>query len=63
MALRQVKGVILAGAREPDTARKIGFTPARNLSAAIDMAKDLVGRDASIGYQMIPPLFGVVVRA
>lgn len=61
MALRQLKAVVLAGAREPDTARKIGFTPAPDLDAAVGMAKDLTGRDASIGYQMIPPLFGVAV--
>jgi len=63
MALRQVKGVVLAGAREPDTARKIGFIPAPDISSAINMAKELTGPDATIGYQMIPPLFGVVLEA
>ena len=61
MALRQVKGVILAGARELKTAKKIGFIPARNLSDAIRMAREMVGDDAAITYPVMPPLFGVDV--
>jgi len=62
MALRQVKGVVLAGARQPKTARKIGFLPASDLNSGLDLARELAGRDASVGYQMIPPLFGVEVE-
>ena len=61
MALKQVKGVILAGAKQPDVARKISFTPARNLDVAVDMAKEMTAKDAVIGYQIIPPLFSVDV--
>lgn len=61
MALRQVKGVILAGAREPETARKIGFIPAKDLNAAICMAREMTGPGASIGYPVMPPLFGAEV--
>jgi len=61
MALKHVKGVILAGARQADVARKISFTPARNLDAAIDMAKEMTGKDAAIGYQVMPPLFSVEI--
>lgn len=59
MAMRHVNGVILAGAREPETARKIGFIPADSLESAIDMARDMAGKTAAIGYQVIPPLFSV----
>lgn len=61
MALRQVRGVILAGAREPETAKKIGFTPAKDLETAIAMAREMTGPHASIGYPVMPPLFGVEV--
>jgi len=57
MALRHVKRVILAGSKSPDVARKLSFQPAKNLSVALDMAKDIKGRDATIGYQVMPPLF------
>jgi lactate racemase len=61
MAQRQVKSVILAGAKEPETARKIGFIPARDLDAAIAMALEMTGPHSSIGYPVMPPLFGVEV--
>jgi len=61
MAMRHVKGVILAGAKQPDVARKIGFIPAQNLDVAIDMATEMTGRSAAIGYQVMPPLFSVEV--
>lgn len=61
MALRRVRAVILAGAKEPETAKKIGFIPAGNLSHAIDMAREMAGDDATIAYPVMPPLFGVDV--
>ena len=61
MAMRHVNGVILAGARQPEVARKIGFIPAGNLNSAIAMAREMAGKDATIGYQVIPPVFGVEV--
>jgi hypothetical protein len=61
MGMRHVKGVILAGAKEPETARKIGFTPASDLSSAIAMAREMAGGDGSMAYQAIPPLFCVDV--
>lgn len=61
MALRQVRGVILAGARQPETARKIGFVPAKDLAAAIAMAREMTTPRATIGYPVMPPLFGVAV--
>jgi hypothetical protein len=63
MGMRHVKGVILAGAKEPETAKKIGFTPAPDFSSAIAMARDMAGGDASMAYQVIPPLFCVDVES
>lgn len=61
MALRQVKGVILSGARQPETARKIGFVSAKDLDAAIAMAREMTTPSATIVYPVMPPLFGVAV--
>jgi hypothetical protein len=63
MGMRHVKGVVLAGAKEPETARKIGFTPAPDFSYAIAMAREMTGNDASMAYQVIPPLFCVDVES
>lgn len=61
MGLRHVQAVILAGAKEPDTARKIGFIPEPTLERAIARAREMTGPGASIAYQAIPPLFCVDV--
>jgi hypothetical protein len=55
--LEHVSGVILAGAKQPETARKIGFQPAVDFASALDLARDMTHRNASITYQVIPPLF------
>ncbi len=62
MALKQLKGVILAGAREPETARKIGFIPSPSFATAISLAKDLAGKDARMAYLAIPPLFAIDIE-
>lgn len=59
MALRHLKTVILAGARDTETARKIGFTPAKNFSSAVALARDMAGSSATMAYQFIPPIFCV----
>lgn len=59
MGLKQVKAVILAGAKEPETARKIGFIPAPDLDTAISMAREMTGEASQLAYQVIPPLFCV----
>jgi hypothetical protein len=61
MSLKNLNAVILAGARQPDTARKIGFIPEPDFDRAISMAKEMAGRDATITYPVIPPLFCVDV--
>ncbi|MEW5735564.1 MAG: lactate racemase domain-containing protein [Thermodesulfobacteriota bacterium] len=61
MALKSLSAVILAGAKEPATAEKMGFVPARDLSTALAMARERLGRDARIICPVIPPLFAVDV--
>jgi hypothetical protein len=62
MSMKHIREVILAGAQEPETARKIGFSPAADLSTALAMARDMTGAHATITYQVIPPLFCVDVK-
>jgi hypothetical protein len=63
MSMKHPAEVILAGARQPDTARKIGFTPAKDFTAAVAMARERsgLGRDAAIACPVIPPMFSVNV--
>jgi len=37
--------------------RRLGFKPATNLSDALEMASDVVGRSPSITHLHMPPLF------
>ncbi|MDI6796587.1 MAG: lactate racemase domain-containing protein [Desulfatibacillaceae bacterium] len=62
MALRHFSAAILAGAKQPQTAYKLGFIPARNLDHAINLALERMGRDASVTYPVIPPLFAADVK-
>jgi hypothetical protein len=57
MGLKHLSEVILAGAREPETARKIGFTPAKDFNTALGMAKEGAGNDKAMAYMVIPPMF------
>jgi len=57
MCMEHVGSVILAGAKNPAAADKIGFRPARDLPSALSMAKEAAGRHAQVTYQFIPPLF------
>jgi hypothetical protein len=57
MALRYLKGVVLAGAKEPATARKIDFIPQTGLSKAIDLAREMAGPSATVGFMAMPPHF------
>ena len=61
MGMKHVSDVILAGATDPETAKKIGFTPAADFAGALSMARERAGRNASMTYQFIPPLFCVDV--
>ena len=59
LGLQYVKGVILAGAKDPACVRKIGFTPAKDFGTALNMAREMAGPGATMGYPFIPPLFAV----
>jgi hypothetical protein len=48
--------VIIVGG-EPRTVRRLGFMPASTLDDALEMASDVVGRDATITHLRNPPLF------
>ena len=61
MGLKHVKAVILAGAKEPATAEKIGFLPESTLERAVDRAREMTGPSPDVVYQVIPPLFCVDV--
>jgi hypothetical protein len=61
MCFKHVKAVILAGAKEPETARKIGFIPAPDLNTAISMAREMTGAASQLACQVIPPQFCVDV--
>ncbi len=47
--------VIIVGG-EPRSVRRLGFTPASTLNDALEMASDVVGRDASITHLHNPPI-------
>ena len=47
--------VIIVGG-DPRSVRRLGFTPASTLNDALEMASDVVGRDASITHLHNPPI-------
>lgn len=53
-SLKHLRQVIVAGAKEPETARRLGFQPASSMSQAISMAEDIVGRECTISYPFMP---------
>jgi hypothetical protein len=54
-ALQHVGKVIIVGG-EPRSVRRLGFTPASTLNDALEMAADVVGRDATITHLHNPPI-------
>ncbi len=54
-ALEHVGKVVIVGG-EPRSVRRLGFTPASTLDDALEMAADVVGRDASITHLHNPPI-------
>ncbi len=53
--LSHVGKVIIVGG-EPRSVRRLGFTPASTLNDALEMASDVVGRDATITHLHNPPI-------
>ena len=62
-ALGRLGSVIVAGCRDAVAARQLGFVPAHNLGAALEMAHGRAGGQARIGYLLSPPYFPLRVDA
>ena len=54
-ALEHLGRVIIVGG-EPKAVRRLGFSPASTLTDALEMASDVVGRDATITHLHCPPI-------
>ncbi|RMF91504.1 MAG: DUF2088 domain-containing protein [Nitrospinota bacterium] len=55
--LRHLGRVFLAGARDAETARRIGFEPFASLEEAIAEAEATLGKDCTIACLPMPPMF------
>lgn len=53
--LRHLSKVFLAGARDFETARLMGFEPFATVEEAIDEAERTLGKDCTITYPVMPP--------
>jgi hypothetical protein len=62
-ALDRLGAVFVAGARDADAARQLGFVPAHGLGAALEMARGRVGGEPRIGFLLAPPYFPLAVGA
>jgi hypothetical protein len=56
-ALQRLGSVVVAGCRDANVARQLGFVPTRSVSAALQMAYGRAGGDARIGFVVAPPYF------
>jgi hypothetical protein len=54
--LKHTSKVIVAGAEKPSMVRHVGFEPARTVEDAVDMAREIHGKDASIAFVRYPVL-------
>lgn len=60
-ALGRLGAVVVAGCRDHDAARALGFVPTVGLGAALQMARARSGAAARIGFLLAPPYFPLVV--
>jgi hypothetical protein len=60
-ALERIGAVYVAGARDGDAVRQLGFVPIGGIGAALQMARGHRGPDARIGFLLAPPYFPVRV--
>jgi hypothetical protein len=60
-AREHVGRVILAGCREGAVAERLGAEAAPTVEAAVELARDRLGRDAAVVVQTTPPVFTVDV--
>jgi hypothetical protein len=62
-ALGRLGAVVVAGCRDHDAARALGFVPTVGLSAALQMAHGRAGGQPRVGFLLAPPYFPLVVGA
>ena len=47
----------LAGAEDPEAARRVGFEPFASLEEAVAEAEACLGKDCTIAHPSMPPMF------
>jgi len=62
-ALDRLGAVFVAGARDADAVKQLGFVPAHGVGAALEMARGRVGGSPRIGFLLAPPYFPLAVGA
>jgi hypothetical protein len=62
-ALDRLGAVIVAGCRDHQAARALGFVPTHGLSSALEMAHGRAGGSARLGLLLSPPYFPLEVAA
>jgi lactate racemase-like protein len=62
-ALGRLGEVFVAGCRDHDAARALGFVPTHGVGAAVQMAEGRAGGRIRIGFLLAPPYFPLRVRA
>jgi hypothetical protein len=60
-ALDRLGAVFVAGARDADAVRQLGFVPAHGVGAALEMARGRAGGSPRIGFLLAPPYFPLAV--
>jgi hypothetical protein len=62
-ALDRLGAVLVAGCRDHQAARTLGFVPTHGVASALEMAHGLAGGEARIGFLLAPPYFPLEVGA
>ena len=62
-ALARLGAVVVAGCRDHDAARTLGFVPTVGIGAALQMARGRAGAAPRVGFLLAPPYFPLVVRS
>ena len=62
-ALDRLGAVVVAGCRDHQAARTLGFVPTHGVSSALEMAHGRAGGEARIGFLLGPPYFPLEVGA
>ncbi len=60
-ALGRLGAVVIAGCRDHQAARTLGFVPTHGIPSALEMAHGRAGGSARIGYLLAPPYFPLEV--